>query len=1303
MTPSSLDDSAECNTEDMAASPSSPALPSSPESPSSLEISPPSPQPIVEHDGSDAVGDAVDDSDATSAVVVSDEDFSPEDDDVIVKKKVETGENEVGTNSVSHTFCWEEEKDREVERECHDSAYPDRWGTIVPTGAESMPLDDDGEDLVQSPELVEISPHHDRLESEGTLPQSERTVGLLGAEATVEKTVGRDGDGVASNNDGQNEQSIEGESVKNFEKNHKQEEEEIDQDSQGENRGKNMVDLPIVELASPLKDVDDLAAEPEIMLHQNLTDDRSNGNVFLQVSSHEKSKDNDDDDGSKDRRDNEVMEANLDSAVVSKDYNNNDILLPSSLSENTRFENEMVEINTEVEEATVTAPQLVSPLPDSGDAILKIEEKGKDRNTKDIIHQKSMKKDSQMMRKKDLMELEPDDEVIAAEITNNPDQDKEVAEKEQIEKEGESEMIRTMTASQQQIDNPSESTIQEHEEIEEEIFNKNIMINPVKEINFLNFQDNSSFSTQQGNENDNSNDVSKNEVSNKTSNENYDRNDCDDEEYEQDDNCSLEDADDAGKDDDTDSDDDEEPEPILYYHVHRPTINSSIVCHGPHHLFAYVESNDREKRPDGNSSKTATGVQNVCITQLLSVQMPPSSVAANDQSKDSKNPPRTDAITLCLPSLLEPPQVQPHHQKPLPSPDSSDIDSFEITALSFHYPSATLLSACASDGRGCLYRLSLLTSPVHCPRSRYGPVMGAYHPLLNSAASCTSVTRFDLNTSTLRGPRGGVTCSALDPSSDGMGREGGGQSPQDDVGLAVGYGDGTLALHRIMEERIGLRWRPWSRLESFAEKSVSSEAERRLGRLKFTVVLWSGGAEGAATPDAASRAVTGIMWTGSVLAFSSCTSVKVIDPSTGARLARVERPSGATPGLHHLSMQMQLKIPRMVWEGDPDNDGCSGGLWIAWGHTVACVRRDGKTAEAFEVDGVACGAVPFDKGHMAVLAQMAVWEDTGSPVTMGEDSKDNSKREVVIQTRMLLVDRRTGEPISSDVLPLDVSADSNRHHQRVVLTSSYVAAYRRQGESTIEDSHDLVETLALPSAHDGRGSDPAGHWNAVLTLRLDGRGKEMLPSPLSESDEGVDDAKMNDDDPTQYDAYLRPSIPLPLMTISVPGFPTVVVRVRDVDDAVAYSFQFGRPREAVERALRGRRALRSTTFEQVVEEYLDTLVQSNCSRKKGAQRVHEAAAATEILLGNDNDVWERWVKIFGKVKGGMVALWPYMPVRDPKLPPKVYEIALKHMFNDTLEILACESGKFTNPLIARAAKDQLLNAIRSWGKYDFKF
>ena len=121
-------------------------------------------------------------------------------------------------------------------------------------------------------------------------------------------------------------------------------------------------------------------------------------------------------------------------------------------------------------------------------------------------------------------------------------------------------------------------------------------------------------------------------------------------------------------------------------------------------------------------------------------------------------------------------------------------------------------------------------------------------------------------------------------------------------------------------------------------------------------------------------------------------------------------------------------------------------------------------------------------------------------------------------------------------------------------------------------------------------------------------------------------------------------MPLPLLTISVPGYPTIVVQVRDADDAVAFSLAAGRPRQAVERAMQGWRSLRAVQPEDVVEEYLVRLL-----REDRPDGVHEAAACCEKLLGKEVEVWEKWVGTFGKVPGGVVALWPYLPVRGEQI------------------------------------------------------
>ena len=63
-----------------------------------------------------------------------------------------------------------------------------------------------------------------------------------------------------------------------------------------------------------------------------------------------------------------------------------------------------------------------------------------------------------------------------------------------------------------------------------------------------------------------------------------------------------------------------------------------------------------------------------------------------------------------------------------------------------------------------------------------------------------------------------------------------------------------------------------------------------------------------------------------------------------------------------------------------------------------------------------------------------------------------------------------------------------------------------------------------------------------------------------------------------------------------------------------------------------------------MEEYLVRLL-----REDRPDGVHEAAACCEKLLGKEVEVWEKWVGAFGKVPGGVVALWPYLPVRGEQI------------------------------------------------------
>lgn len=62
----------------------------------------------------------------------------------------------------------------------------------------------------------------------------------------------------------------------------------------------------------------------------------------------------------------------------------------------------------------------------------------------------------------------------------------------------------------------------------------------------------------------------------------------------------------------------------------------------------------------------------------------------------------------------------------------------------------------------------------------------------------------------------------------------------------------------------------------------------------------------------------------------------------------------------------------------------------------------------------------------------------------------------------------------------------------------------------------------------------------------------------------------------------------------------------------------------------------------------------------GRDKFKEAAADCPRLLNGDSTAWERWVYGFAR-RRRLPAVVPFIPTREPRLPPSVYEVVLEHL------------------------------------------
>ncbi len=125
--------------------------------------------------------------------------------------------------------------------------------------------------------------------------------------------------------------------------------------------------------------------------------------------------------------------------------------------------------------------------------------------------------------------------------------------------------------------------------------------------------------------------------------------------------------------------------------------------------------------------------------------------------------------------------------------------------------------------------------------------------------------------------------------------------------------------------------------------------------------------------------IEAVTWRGGLVAWADSSGVRLFDIESMSRIAHIDRPSGARSSLYPTISELW---PSLVWQR-------SDSLLIAWGDCLIALRVNDaqsstaatnngtpakvitrKTVEAtmaWEMDCVACGVVPVDEKHVAVL------------------------------------------------------------------------------------------------------------------------------------------------------------------------------------------------------------------------------------------------------------------------------------------------------------------------------------------------
>lgn len=426
--------------------------------------------------------------------------------------------------------------------------------------------------------------------------------------------------------------------------------------------------------------------------------------------------------------------------------------------------------------------------------------------------------------------------------------------------------------------------------------------------------------------------------------------------------------------------------------------------------------------------------------------------------------------------------------------------------------------------------------------------------------------------------------------------------------------------------------------------------------------------------------------------------IKLFDMDTSTRIAHVDRPTGARASLYPTISSLR---PNLVFE-------TSENLLCAWGdclmtlsvkerlvrsdnidspvsedQTTAAVgggsspqqaavlkRRTVQCTMAWELDCIACGAVPLDEDHVAVLGLVPSIDedDNGHHNATGNDLE------------LHVMSRKEGTVIYADSLPLIQSPNKSGKDPAsgFALLSSFVLPRMEDAIEAkedkilnMDDTDEMDIDFQMPlfsTAKTEPFKDPHLKWNMKQLHFEEGERRLDSESNQNENHSSVDD---DDDDSKSVDSddyafVLRPArIPQvnetvssgsafsPLMVVVSPN-DAVLVGAREADDAVSHALAIKKYGLALRRALTYKRQLRDYDINELIDEYLRAVLRMNdkdASKQEhnekilSIRRVVLAAQAMPMLIGGNIGSWERWITEFSKIPGGLFVLRENLPVR----------------------------------------------------------
>ncbi|KAL7546817.1 hypothetical protein ACHAWF_010150 [Thalassiosira exigua] len=514
------------------------------------------------------------------------------------------------------------------------------------------------------------------------------------------------------------------------------------------------------------------------------------------------------------------------------------------------------------------------------------------------------------------------------------------------------------------------------------------------------------------------------------------------------------------------------------------------------------------------------------------------------------------------------------------------------------------------------------------------------------------------------------TCMALDPA---YGRK-------KERALVVGFDDGRMILSKL-QGAAGIG----SGITSLFGGGGSNAAAGGTTVKKIDSVLYQG--MGAASYSGDQAGIEAVTWRGGLVAWADSSGVRLFDIESMSRIAHIPRPTGARSSLYPTISSLR---PLLLFER-------SDSLLFGWGDCLMAWRvqdsqssmsatKDGTTAKemrrktvtstmAFDLDCVACGVVPMDEKHVAVLGLVpsasssldTEESDHGNTNDPGDYSVAGGDNVLELQ----IINREDGTSISNDRLPLLEGPGNIQGDQRIITANA--AEFCLQSSFAMPRMDDVAEWEALDDAEKeavrgemGNIGSQSASFQRLPDLHLRWN---ICSDVCSVGDEIQSEAANFDDQSVASDCsvcsdnyvfvlsepigdILPDSVgptrsPPPIMTVLY-SHDACLVQTRDIDDAVSYTRSLGKSALALKQALAHRRDVRRHGFDQLVDEYFLSLLRMSPSGKDrplSFSRLKIASESLPILLGGDPRMWQRWIFMFSRIPGGLYVIREKIPVR----------------------------------------------------------